>query len=464
MPRYSLDDNELGRWFAEVTRARKLERFPNLGFSDEDPEEEYVAQELADSALLTSIEVSDLDRIPRRLIFVDGAMRFRVVGTIDVSGVQVPLAFAHIIAGAMRLEGGELLPLKKRDLKVVMFPFDAAGRSMRQGGVLPPDVKPIEHKTDAEFKGILDESDFNKGKAIFSDTTYTLGKYRSQGDQYERRVLIDRSDLVASGKVISVAKNRAKEIMRTLELALVLELTKSIGDEHLVIVDGPIAPLFKYVGLIDPRLRVIFSGLNDKKNASDAYDILKKMIGVVKKIVKIPNQLADDMQSFSLQHGFDYASAKAYVYLWTSVVESGVEGKEDDTVYTYVLSAFLRLRKELIYENYPVFSPTAGLVRLDVPLPVIIDDKKAWVDWIVRYHSFVDVQEGGVDKTKQLLHNDDVRSKLAEIINIVYTMRYPIPSSSPYRNLVELYPIREVEDWLRSQLLSKYDIATLGLS
>lgn len=89
-------------------------------------------------------------------------------------------------------------------------------------------------------------------------------------------------------------------------------------------------------------------------------------------------------------------------------------------------------------------------------------DKDEWLNWIPANHE--EVNDQGKVKIKQLLQNNvNSRSTLTELSKIVYSLRYPLPSSSPYRNLVELYPIKEVEDWLKSCLLSKYDIATLGL-
>lgn len=443
MSRNSFNENELRAWIKH-----NIHRFPNLGFADEDPEEEYVAQDsVTDSELIDILSLSSTHTLPKNLIFEDGVMRYRVVGTIDVQNVQVPLVIAHLIAGAMKLENKELYPLKKKELLAVIFPFAAASKILGQS-ILPPGVSTIETGR-IRFIDFLTSSG---REIIFSDTTITLGEYRDQNGQLNRRTLINEGDLIASSKIILTAKNRIKEILRALELALLIDISRSMTNNDLVIADGPIAPLFKYAGLVDPNLRGIVRGLDQRNNAMVAYDILKGMIGVVKKVTKIPS---------SLTTNFSGLSNDAYIYLWTKIIEDQNEGKEDNYISTYILSSFLRLRGELIIENYPVFSPTAGLVRIDIPLPVIME-KNDWLGWISKNHE--EVNDQCRTKIRQLiLNNTNARSSLIEILNTVYSLRYPVPSSTPYRNLIELYPIKEVENWLKAHLLSKYDIATIGL-
>ncbi|BDC18221.1 hypothetical protein [Acidianus sp. HS-5] len=445
MSRSSFNEDELRKWIKD-----NIHRFPNLGFADEDPEEEYVAQDtITDSELIDTLNLSEMPALSKNLIFVDGVMRYRVVGIMNVQSIQVPLVIANMIAGAMKLENKELYPLKKKELLVAIFPFGAASKLIGHS-ILPFGISVIESGF-VKFGNFITNPD---REILFSDTTITLGEYKDQNEQLTRRTLINESDLIASSKIISTAKNRIKEILRTLELALVIDITKTITDNDLVIVDGPIAPLFKYAGLVDLNLRGIVRELNKVKNAADAYNILKGIVGAVKKVVKIPSTLTTN---------FSGITNEAYIYLWTKLIDDQVEGKEENYIATHILSSIFRLRGELISENYPVFSPTAGLVRLDIPLPAIID-KNEWINWINKNYEEVDDQ--GKITIKQLLQNNvnNSRSKLAEILNIIYSLRYPIPSSTPYRNLVELYPIKEVEDWLKAHLLSKYDIATVGLS
>ena len=439
MSQSSFSEEELKKWIK-----KNIKWFPNLGFADDDPEEEYVAQDtVTDSELINILPLSNISSLSKHLIFVDGVMRYRVIGIKEIENIQVPVMVSHIIAGAMKLEDGELYPLKRKELLVVLFPFSTASK-LAGHSILPPGVLPIESGL-VKFKNFLANSD---REVVFSDTTITLGE--------DKRTLINENDLIASSKIIYTAKNRIKEILRSLELALVIDIAKSLTDNDLVIVDGPIAPLFKYAGLVDPALRGIARGLNERKNASDAYDILKGIVGAVKKVVKIPSTLVADLDNSENKEQI------AYVYLWKKLIEDHVEGKEENYIATYILSAIFRLRGELVSENYPVFSPTAGLVRIDVPLPVIMS-KDQWLNWIPSNNE--EVNDQGKDAIKQLLQNDpSTKLKLSEILNIIYSLRYPLPSSTPYRNLVELYPIKEVEDWLKAHLLSKYDIVAQGLS
>ena len=421
-----------------------------MGFADEDPEEEYIAQEtVTDTAYLDSISLSSLPNLDYNLIFVDGVTRYRIIGAINIRDVHVPLMIAHIIAGAMKTEDKKLRPYKKKELLIILFPFGAASNLIGQS-ILPGDFPVLENDV-IKFSDLMSSEERD---VVFSDTTLTLGRLPAPSGLI-RRTLLTGNDLVASSKVIKTAKNRLAEIRRTLELALVLNIVGNAKDNELVIVDGPVAPLFKYIGLIDPNLRSIVRGLNDRKNAADAYDILKNIVGVVKKIVKIPGDLTSNL----INNAGNVSNA--HIYLWTKVIEDQEEGGEDSYIATYVLSAFFMLRKELLTENYPVFSPTSGLVRVDVPLPVIMN-KDDWVNWVINNHE--EVNDVGRDAIRQLVHNETYRAGLTKVLNIIYSLRYPVPSTTPYRRLVELYPIYEVEQWLKSNLLSKYELATIGLA
>lgn len=444
---------DLKQWFKST-----VHRFPNLGLADDDSEELYVAQySVRDSELLDIIRLSESEsektskpgsRLPslqNDLIFIDGVMRYRVVGAIEAQGVYVPLVIAHLIAGAMKLSNRELIPLLKKELISVVFPFTVASKRLGYS-ILPAGVSTIEY---SRFGSLFRNSN---REIIFSDTTITLGEYKDQNGQFTHRSLISENELIASSKIISTAINRVKELLRTLELYLLIEISKSVKNE-LIIIDGPIAPLFKYIGLIDPNLKGVVRDLRDAQNARIAYRILKNTVGVVKIVVKIPE---------SLTVNFNAISGDAYLYLWTRLIEDqDAEGREDNYLATYILSALFRLRGELLTENYPVFSPTSGLIRVDIPLPVIMGESD-WINWITNNDEVVSDQ--GKNNIRQIVQNIG-RNNLTTLLNTIYSLRYPIPSSTSYsyRNLVELYPIKEVEDWLKSCLLSKYELVTLTM-
>gem|GEM_PF-935567 len=444
---------DLKQWFKST-----VHRFPNLGLADDDSEELYVAQySVRDSELLDIIRLSEsesektskpgskLPSLQNDLIFIDGVMRYRVVGAIEAQGVYVPLVIAHLIAGAMKLSNRELIPLQKKELISVVFPFTVTSKRLGYS-ILPAGVSTIEY---SRFGSLFRNSN---REIIFSDTTITLGEYKDQNGQFTHRSLISENELIASSKIISTAINRVKELLRTLELYLLIEISKSVKNE-LIIIDGPIAPLFKYMGLIDPNLKGVVRDLRDAQNARIAYRILKNTVGVVKIVVKIPE---------SLTVNFNAISGDAYLYLWTRLIEDqDAEGREDNYLATYILSALFRLRGELLTENYPVFSPTSGLIRVDIPLPVIMGESE-WINWITNNDEVVSDQ--GKNNIRQIVQNIG-RNNLTTLLNTIYSLRYPIPSSTfySYRNLVELYPIKEVEDWLKSCLLSKYELVTLTM-
>ena len=89
-------------------------------------------------------------------------------------------------------------------------------------------------------------------------------------------------------------------------------------------------------------------------------------------------------------------------------------------------------------------------------------ERDEWLSWITQNYEWVGDQ--GLDRVRQLIVNNvKSRTRLKEILNIIYTLRYPLPSASGYRNLVELYPIKDVEDWLKAYLLTKYEFSAIGL-
>ena len=445
----TITEEELREWIK-----RNVTRFPNMGFADDDPEEEYATQWVADADLIDIVPLSNLSDLPRTPIFVDGVLRYRVVGTKDLGDVQVPVVVAHVAAGAMKLEDRRLVPYKMRDLQILVFPFGAAAKYVGHS-ILPRGAQPIE-SGGVRFRDLVAGPERYGGSAVVSDTTVTLGEYEGQSG-WGRKTLIGEGELAAASKVISAARNRAKDIMQALELALALDAAQSAGDDHVVVIDGSVGFLVAYAGLVDPALASVVRRLDDRRNAAVAHDMMKRIVGVVKRMVRIPSGLTSVLAS--PRRG---SAVSAYVYLWTKVVNDQAEGSEDRHITTFMLSAIFRLRGELVTENYPVFSPTAGLVRVDVPLPAIMD-RGEWVEWVSKYYSRDELGAGGVEEVKKLLEDDAKRRKLAELLDTIYTLRYPVPSANPYRKLVELYPIYEVERWLKSNLMSKYDIATLGL-
>lgn len=450
--RWAYGEDELRAWFNWMRSIENTQFYFRRSsvYAEEDKEEESVGQDVvSDSELIDIIDMSSLTDLPKGLIFIDGVVRHRVIGTFGNEAVRIPVVFAHMIAGAMKLESKEPRPLIKKELKVALFPFKAS-REFTGISFLPPYISTLEEELDrgsVRFETLLAESDIS---TIFSDTSVTLGESFNQ----QRRDLITGNDLIASGKVYVVALNRIKEILRALELALTIYISKTTKDDDLIIVDGPIAPLLKYVGLVNPSLRKILR-LKDTQSALEAYNLLNKVVGAVKKVVKVPSTLTKDISEKGVLN-------PAFIYMWRRLIEDQDVSKDDNYISTYVLSAIFRLRPELVFrENYPAFSPLSGLVRVDVPLPAIME-RDEWLSWITQNYEWVGDQ--GLDRVRQLIVNNvKSRTRLKEILNIIYTLRYPLPSASGYRNLVELYPIKDVEDWLKAYLLTKYEFSAIGL-
>ncbi|AAY79879.1 hypothetical protein [Sulfolobus acidocaldarius] len=450
----SENENDLKEWL----KGNQSVKLSVQGFSDDDPEEEIVGTEnvsLDDSDSL-NLQIQLKYPLPQAtnndLIFIDGTSRYRVIGSFKANNVLVPIVFGNIIAGAMRLDAGNktLRPLKVKILKVVLFPKKTIEDYQSAIIPLPPNIPIIEDNSSTKFMNF--SNNLVDTFIRISDISYTLGENESG----QHRQLIYREDLISSGKIRQVARNRVKELMRVLELSLLYEL-RQLYKDSLILMDGPIGPLIKYAGLVDIYLReVVRLRDNDSNNIEKAYDLLHNVIGVVKKVVKVPVSLIDAISSGNLPK----------IYRWNKVIDDGIdaEGKEDSYLTSYILSAFLKLREELQNENFPAFSNLSGLIRVDIPLASIID-KSEWISFF-SYTQIKDSDDKGniilTDYGRQKIYDLVVKGgkKLEELLNIVYSFKYPIPSSSPYRNLVELYPIKEVEDWMKSHLMSKYEMAS----
>ena len=414
-----MDISELRGWFRGLSG---LARYPGMAMGGvEDQEELAAAQEvLTDTERLAVIRPAPA--VQRGcLAFVDGVMRYAVVGALKVGGVHVPVVAAHLAAGATRLVSKSLVPALRRGAIVIALPITAITEHTRRG-LLPGNAELFEVVGVKSMVG-------NHDPVLFTDTTKSL-----QGV----RVFKSLSDLAAVGAVIEAARNRLLEVLRAMEFSVVLDMVR---ESCMVIADGPVANLIKYAGLVDPSLRGIAKPVGDL--AVRAYEVLRGVVGVVKRPIKVPSGLATPL-------GGEY-----HLYLWGRVVEDRGEGSLDG-LRTYILSAFTVLRPELLTEYYPVQSPTAGLVRVDVPLPAVMG-RDEWVGWILG--NAESVTGSGRESVLAVVRRHT--NELSRVLGTVQAFKYPIPSSTPYRRLVELYPIFETELMLKTTILSKYELASL---
>ena len=93
-----------------------------------------------------------------------------------------------------------------------------------------------------------------------------------------------------------------------------------------------------------------------------------------------------------------------------------------------------------------VGSVTGGLVRVDIPIPAIVDYNPEW-----NTPNFqIDINAGSI------------HHRLEAILQGIIAERLPLPTiSRPHRLLTELYPINEAERLLKSRLRSHEELRLL---
>jgi len=218
----------------------------------------------------------------------------------------------------------------------------------------------------------------------------------------------------AAGVVRRWARDMLREILRSLELGVVWELRQRYPDE-LILVDGPLAYMMflMYGRLAANNLSWLY---NDPRRT---YDFLTGVLGVVKVVEDIP-------QNLNIQPNSSQITVSIHKF------------KTQEKGY-HMVSGYVYLRPELAF-SYPITaSATSGLIRVDIPLPLIMDQyDPSWLS--PDYTQFN-------------------RSKLRDILIEVLALRTPIPSlKQSHRAFTELLPIYETENYLKSLLLSPGDL------
>jgi len=352
--------------------------------------------------------------------FVDGVQRTCATRLVQVQNVQVPMHVCHLIAGAMRRDDrGKLEPALSREATVLLCPFQALqalGWPYR-----PPQGRELG------FGGRIYEA-IQSGDVLYSDTSVSLAITQAR----RPRVNLQAGDLVRTGEVRQHALNRAKELLRVMELGVLWEVRQQWEDEW-VLLDGPIAPLLKYARLVAPEL----TGLQDIANPNQAFDFLKRIVGAVKNVEIIPQQ------------GLEVALSPIGD-LVVPVYRFGDFVKDEDAVAREILCAFIWLRRELSREISVLWSPVSGLARLDVPLPALLDQslRNRW---------------NALDDNQLNLANRDSLEwqRLEDILLDVMVERWPVPQAMLQRMLTEFYPVEETERWLSSMLRSPYELSSV---
>jgi hypothetical protein len=356
--------------------------------------------------------------------FVDGVQRTVPVAEVTVNNVRVPIHLSHLIVGAMERIGTELKPFIAREAFVLIFPYQALQAADRAWSARTPPGR--ELSSSGRIYEAVKSRDL-----LYSDTSITL----RLGSGGRPGVLLQAGDLICTGEVRRKALDRAKELLRIMEVGLVWELRQRCPEDW-ILWDGPIAPPLKYGRLVDPTLQ----GLEEIARPDIAFDFFRRVIGAVKRVQIIP------------QGGLEVALSSS-PFLWLPVYRFGEVVEEDDAVAKEILSAFLWLRRELAREISALWSTVSGLARFDIPIPAVFDDPNMRSIWHTLDESTIHASLANPSSTEH--------QKLKELLRATVVERWPVPTSTATRMLTELFPIAETELWLTAQLRSVYEMRSV---
>lgn len=394
---------------------------PPSGVSEEGAPDTSTATEAHPAPELARLQLPPiLTRTSNWRFFIDGVQRTCATRLVQVQNIQVPMHMCHLIAGAMRRDDrGKLEPALYREAVVLLCPFQAL---QALGWTHQP-----PQGRELGFGGRIYEA-IQSDEVLYSDTSVLLEMTQAG----RPRITLQAGDLVRTGEVRQQALNRAKTLLRVMELGVLWEVRQRWGDEW-ILLDGPIAPLLKYARLVVPAL----TGLQDIANPSQAFDFLKRIVGAVKNVEIIPQQ------------GLEAALLPAGD-LVVPVYRFGDFVKDEDAVAREILCAFVWLRRELSREISVLWSPVSGLARLDVPLPALLDDSLR-----AQWNTLDDNQLNLAAPTSPEWQ------KLESILMNVVVERWPVPQATLPRMLTEFYPVEETERWLSSMLRSPYELSSV---
>jgi len=356
--------------------------------------------------------------------FVDGVQRTVPVAEVTVNSVRVPFHLSHLIVGAMERVGRELQPFIAQEALVLIFPYQALQAADPAWSARRPPGRELSSS------GRIYEA-VQSGDSVYSDTSITL----RLGSDGRPGVLLQAGDLIRTGEVRQKALNRAKELLRIMEVGVLWGLRQQYPNDW-ILLDGPVAPPLKYGRLVEPTLQ----GLEEITRPEIAFDFLRRVIGAVKRVQIVP------------QGGLE-AALNPGPPLVLPIYRFGEVVEEDDAVAKEILSAFLWLRRELAGEISALWSTVSGLARFDVPIPAVFDDAGRRNTWNTLDEETLMTRLADSSSTE--------RQRLEELLRAIVIERWPVPTSTATRMLTELFPIAETELWLTSQLRSVYEMRSV---
>jgi hypothetical protein len=396
-----------------------------IDIPEEKSPDKHIANKITSSDVIEEFDIKPDYNIPNSDIpefkyFVDGVERTIPIASISL-GIPIPLHITHLIAGIMERTNKMMKPYKKKDILVLILPYSAIIAKGYQ--IQKPQFEELD------WRGDFYNKIWNKNNEIFFTDSSISFQFSPRGT-LETELKPD--DLVALGDVRSKALNRAKVLLRTMELGVLWDLFKSNNKKFKdwIILDGPIIRLTKYARLVSQELQ----GLEYLKDPSTTYPFLSKIIGAVKRVSVVPNTGLDKVLKS------DHNNFHIPLYKLSQVIE------EDDEIEEYILAAFVKLRPEIVEYHPTIWSLTSSLTRFDIPIPAILDEGD--------YRDYMIIKE----KLKEIVKNK--RNFLEALLTSLLTERWPLPSSlEQNRILTELYPIDETERWLKAHLRSSIELS-----
>jgi len=377
-----------------------------------------VATEPCSAELLEVIKIdpAQLDEKEDLRLFVDGVQRSAIVFEINVPGrPPVPVVASHICVGATNRDSNKLLPRIINESLLILFPLQALAVAL--GPTAPHSlfnipIPKLDENGDFYAKVSTRQLD-HKINVFFSDTSKTF--------ELPPSTSIWDYELAAIGLVRRKALDRVREISRAIELGTVHELRIKEPNDFIVL-DGPLA---REMFLMYGRLaNVELSYLGNLDDARRSYEFLRRVIGVVKVVSKVPRR--------GLENAFLPGAIHVPVFRFKQ------ENGDLDPSLRHVVCCFIWLRPELATSIPLSSSMSGGLTRIDVPIPALIDYDNSWRE---------------PDFNLDLSPGSPSRERLEKILRGIISIRFPTPRSTMHRMLVELYPIAETEIWLSSRLL-----------
>jgi ethanolamine utilization microcompartment shell protein EutS len=365
------------------------------------------------SEYVTTIQIrkNSLNLDPSFRYFVDGTLRSSTIGFCDLGTIKIPIIAANIAVGAGEIRNGVVTPCHNFILyaTILLLPETAISNYYIPNFRLPigSDLR-LDHKGDFINKVQIGVPSNPLGNFLLCDTTY----------DFAHRLKIDDHNLTAPGYVQSRALNALSGILRTFEVGLVGKMR--VQKDEFIVFDGPLVRrmFLNYGRLADKNLQ----GIEHLTDPIRTFDFLRRVIGVVKRVVVIP----EDRRFQEVFRNDDYF----YIPVFRNLQVDPQEGPEP-----HLLSCFVYLRPE-IARVFPS-RPDEGLIRIDIPLPAILD--KYEPDWHIKSNLTLSSQE---------------KSRLEGILKTLLSLRKPLPHTTErYKMFSELYPINQIEAYLKSRLI-----------